>query len=376
MEVTRSESSAVRFSVTGTGIEVEFAPGVPVRQNLESIASTEVRPGRPREHTIQTLPAASGSVPLQLDPRSAKGRFPHLVERVPAGQLAALIATTTIVGMECPGLYSAFSELDVKFTGDAIAGPLNYRVKTFDRRFQLATILLDAAGVTGSLKAFLRPPPQQQRGFSELAAHVTAGEFSGRRALVVGGSRGLGEVTAKLLAAGGADVRLTYHRGAGDAQKVVEEIRSGGGTAESMPLDVTNPHVPTDYAPTDLYYLATPFIFGATARTFQEPIFRTFCDYYVTGFQNLVRQLPGLKRVFYPSSTAVEELPPNMFEYAAAKMAGESVARFLAKHNPGLTVRCTRLPRLATDQTATVMPVENKDPVQVILAELRALSTV
>jgi NADP-dependent 3-hydroxy acid dehydrogenase YdfG len=200
-------------------------------------------------------------------------------------------------------------------------------------------------------------------------------EFRNRKALVIGGSRGLGEVTAKLLAAGGAEVRLTYHRGAEDAQRVVDDIVAAGGQAQCFQLDVQKPELPAGWDPTDLYYLATPFIFGATAGLFQEPLFRTFCDYYVTGFQAIVQQLlpGGLRRVFYPSSSALEELPANMYEYVAAKAAGEAVVRYLLRHHSQLRIHCSRLPRLATDQTASVMPVDNKDPVRVMLAELRAM---
>ena len=108
--------------------------------------------------------------------------------------------------------------------------------------------------------------------------------------------------------------------------------------------------------------------------SFSEPLFQEFCRYYVTGFQRLVAMLRpgGLIKILYPSSIAVEELPLNMAEYCAAKTAGETTAMFLGRHH-GLRVHIPRLPRLATDQTASVMPVENRDPVPLMLEELRKL---
>jgi NAD(P)-dependent dehydrogenase (short-subunit alcohol dehydrogenase family) len=38
-------------------------------------------------------------------------------------------------------------------------------------------------------------------------------EFAGATALIIGGSRGLGELTAKLLAKGGARILITYATG-------------------------------------------------------------------------------------------------------------------------------------------------------------------
>jgi hypothetical protein len=69
----------------------------------------------------------------------------------------------------------------------------------------------------------------------------------------------------------------------------------------------------------------------------------------------------------------IEELPSNMGEYAAAKMAGETLCTFLEKHNPGLRIHKCRLPRLATDQTRSLMPVKTGDPVPVLLEILREI---
>ena len=52
--------------------------------------------------------------------------------------------------------------------------------------------------------------------------------LSGRRALVTGGSRGVGRATAMLLARAGAHVGISYHRRAGEAAQVVEDVRRLG----------------------------------------------------------------------------------------------------------------------------------------------------
>lgn len=58
------------------------------------------------------------------------------------------------------------------------------------------------------------------------------------RAVVTGGSRGLGAAIARALAADGFTVRLTYQSRADDAQRVVAEIERAGGTATCAPLDL------------------------------------------------------------------------------------------------------------------------------------------
>jgi len=244
-------------------------------------------------------------------------------------------------------------------------------------------INVKAPGIKGAVKSFLSPLPQQQAGYAEVQKHVRIDEFAGQRCLIIGGSRGLGEVASKLLAAGGAQVKITYHQGLKDAQRIVEEIGAGGGSAQCFSFDVLNP--PNDlrktlgrqWAPTHLYYFATPSIFIASKGSFSSGLFKRFCDYYVTGFLNTVRvlhsQAGGLQKIFYPSSRAIDEPAGNTGEYAAAKIAGEALCAFLEKTNPGLRIHKPRLPRLATDQTISILSIKNEDPAPLMLKNLRRL---
>ena len=206
-------------------------------------------------------------------------------------------------------------------------------------------------------------------------------EFINQRALVIGGSRGLGEVTAKVLSFGGADVKITYHKGTEDAYQVVDEIIAGGGIADSFHLNVLEENInflsilKTKWAPTHMYYFATPFIASGKSRVFSISLFQKFCDFYVVGFQRIVEQLSqlGLKGVIYPSSVFVDNIPYNMGEYATAKMAGEELCPFLKKTKKGIIFHKPRLPKLSTDQTSSIAPTVNDDPVFIMLKHLRNL---
>lgn len=63
-------------------------------------------------------------------------------------------------------------------------------------------------------------------------------DLSGRRAVVTGGSRGVGAATARLLARSGADVGISYHSRRDAADAVVREVRALGvrGWAEGGDL--------------------------------------------------------------------------------------------------------------------------------------------
>ena len=63
--------------------------------------------------------------------------------------------------------------------------------------------------------------------------------FEGRRALVTGASRGIGEAVAMRLAAEGATV-VAAARTAADLERVVAAIREAGGQASSLALDLSD----------------------------------------------------------------------------------------------------------------------------------------
>jgi short-subunit dehydrogenase len=63
--------------------------------------------------------------------------------------------------------------------------------------------------------------------------------LAGQRVLVTGASAGIGEATARAVAARGATVLLVARRTA-DLERVGEEIRSTGGTASCYPCDLTD----------------------------------------------------------------------------------------------------------------------------------------
>ena len=294
--------------------------------------------------------------------------------------VAALGRLSYYVGMVCPGLHSVFSSL--QFALDAQVAPtedLSFRLKRYDPRFKL--FIVDYQGpIQGQLRAFLRPPPQLQPSTQELQSHVQAGEFKGTRALVIGGSRGLGELTAKLLAAGGGNVIVSYAQGRADAQRVADDVAAAGvGRCETLPLDLSEQDFSTLVLPGELdavFFFATPRIFRKKADAFDKALFAEFTQFYLERFAQLCGWLearPGDRpvKVYLPSTVFITDRPKGMTEYAMAKAAAEVLADDLNRSLQRVRVVHTRLPRLATDQTASIMGMSVASNIDTLLPVVR-----
>jgi hypothetical protein len=251
-----------------------------------------------------------------------------------------------------------------------------------DPRFNSIEQEIAGGGLTGTVSGFARTPPVEQATMESLVGVVAPDEFKGSLALIVGGSRGLGELTAKLIATGGGHVLITWQSGRDDAERVAEEIRSFGGTCETLAYDARKPADEQlaflAEAPTYAYYFATPAIFRTQSEMFSSERLNEFLSVYVDGFWQLARFLrtrrPDIS-LYYPSSIAVTERPKGMTEYTMAKSAGEVLCADMNASLSPLRVFVSRLPRLPTDQTATVTPVEAADPLATMLPIIREVQS-
>lgn len=355
-----------------------FGPRRPAPEG-EPVATQILRPAAPAVIGFEELHDRSGRAALP-DLERAAAAFPDLARALGARRVAALIATTYLVGMICPGLHSVFGGMTVDLCDDAGADCLDFRVTKTDPRFRSGYMKIAGGGLAGTVESFVRLPPVAQAGTDEIAGRVSADEFAGQTALVIGGSRGLGELTAKLLAAGGATVTITYAAGEADARQVAAQIVAAGGVCDVVRYDARraaeaqlNPDAGFDA----LYYFATPFIFKKTGGLFNRQVFDEFAAFYVDGFYDVVRCLAKRRTagisVFYPSSVAVTEPVGGMAEYAMAKSAAETLCAYINTTERNVSIVTARLPRLPTDQTASLTEIETADPMTELLPILRAV---
>ncbi|MFI5179675.1 MAG: SDR family NAD(P)-dependent oxidoreductase, partial [Vicinamibacterales bacterium] len=233
----------------------------------------------------------------------------------------------------------------------------------------------------GTVEAFVCPPPTPAPHLAVVGSRVRAEEFAGQRALVIGGSRGLGAAVVALVAAGGGTPLFTYATGRREARALERQIHASGRSAEAVQFDVTGPTtklaaIASRLGVTHLYYCATPRIFARRRHPFDAPLFEQFARFYVDGFARVCAALSRRDHpltALYPSTTAIDEPLRDLTEYTAAKAAGESLCRVLETTVPGLRILVRRLPRTATDQTMAIVEAAAETPVDVMLPIVRQM---
>ena len=337
----------------GTSLEPISLASVPVNQEFEQSS------GR------------AGRIAFAMTQEDAKVLFPHAAKWLGATRVCAAAASSYLVGMVCPGLYSTYRDLSVKTCPAADLGEqLAFRVTKTDGRFRMVEQEIFGGGLTGTIRSFFRTPPVPQATMESLLGVVGPTEFAGSVTLIVGGSRGLGELTAKLIAAGGGHAIVTWQNGRDDAERVAQEIRSAGGICETLAYDSRKPA---------LEQLATtPTIFRPQSGFFSSERLIEFLTVYVDGFWNLSQVLrsrnPTLS-LFYPSSVAVADRPRGMTEYAMAKAAGEILCSYMNVSLTPMRVIVKRLPRLPTDQTSSNTGAKACSPLETMLPIIQEVQT-
>ena len=377
----RTEASAqLEFVVAGlTVAQISLDFGSPVRTTEPLFGDARPAPATPSDLSLEQMEGLSGRLAFASTPDAVAAMFPAASGWLGPRRVAALAATSLLVGMVCPGLHSIYGDLTVEACDEKHPEDrLGFRVVSTEPRFRLVRLAIEGGGLFGSIKTVARMPPSPQASSSDLACAVESGEFAGSTALVVGGSRGLGEVTAKLLAAGGAQVVITYRVGSAEAEGVARDILAAGGMCETLAYDAGRPAeaqlAGLSAAPTHAYYFATPIIFRAQSALFARARLDAFLDVYVDGFLRLAQALRARRNdvsLLYPSSVYVAERPRGMLEYAMAKAAGETLCGEMNLAWAPLRVAVVRLPRLPTDQTASVMEAVLPSPVAFLLPAVR-----
>lgn len=384
LEVAERSDDMLRFALSVDGqaafsVAMRFTPQPPRARPPGDGAPVEI-PSSPIVLDTGQMAGLTGLLPSMVEAQIVD-EFPNAARVLGAERVKGLAALSTLVGMVVPGMHSIFSRFDVDLTDTpAKDGALKFEVRKVDDRFRIVDIAVQGSGLSGAAHAFARQPPVEQRPLRDLQEMVGRGEFASTKALVVGGSRGLGAATAKIIAAGGGRVAITYLVGETEARAMVAE--AGASTCRMFRFDVRDDPARQlsglDWDFDQVYFFATPQVRRQKSGPFEDERFKTLFDVQVLGFQRLCELLraraQGPLTIFYPSTTALDGEARGLEELCKSKTAAEALCAEMNGEWREARIVVKRLPAVLTDQTAAVKPAKLLDAVDVMLPIVREMT--
>ncbi|MFK7825812.1 MAG: MaoC/PaaZ C-terminal domain-containing protein [Oligoflexales bacterium] len=341
---------------------------------------TSIKPRRPPKKqvldcTFDDLKKNLGIFFSGFDEIEVSKLYPGLSEKYEPELIGALINLSALVGMDCPGKNALFKGFKIRLKNKGQSGN---KSKWWVKRaaFPLLVVQIDSDVAEGTVSSFYIENCTDQIGMNELTYRVGRHEFAHQRALIIGGSRGLGELTAKIIAAGGGRPCITWCHGQLEALKVSNEIKQSGFYCKQAQLDIDNLDTCISNSgnfgnPTHIYYFASPKI---SAR--QE--YETYARYYVSSFKKVVLhflEISGTRNVFYPSTIFIGQCPKGLEAYAEAKHQGELLCENMSETSEILAFSA-RLPKLRTDQNIGLIREDFPDSANTMLSHIREFNSV
>ena len=200
-------------------------------------------------------------------------------------EISELAMTSKIIGMIEPGELSLFSSIELK-KNRSNYGKYGYLKKINE---VLSIGLINQELFTNNffilLKAFRLQKPIYQKSIRSYYKKIPNNLFLNQSSIVIGGSRGLGEITTKCLLVGGSKVSFSFNHGIEDAKRIVNDLNSNGYKANKLKLDIIKVKKTIKIFRKEkfdnLFYFATPKIIGNISQDIDSTIFKKMCVFYV-----------------------------------------------------------------------------------------------
>jgi acyl dehydratase len=336
-------------------LKLNLKIGEPAKQPVEAARDGEDQRGMRLVHPIKkTFTDWSLDVgrPSALDYAEAEFGIPEIaaLQSAQPGLMRLLARLTYAVGMVSPGAQSLLSgfrlircpKYDPRFTFELVSARENLSLCTYRGRY------LDFEFTYSS---FVRADHETYALDRSIAP--SSGAYSDVRAVVIGGSGGLGARVAEQIVRSGGAALVTGR----------ELANETGASLAFARLDVSDGISVADFAarvdefaPTHLFYMASPRIFEKGNPGFSFPRLERFLDVYAMG---LIRLLSASKRlaevpVFWPSTMLLDAQPGGNAEYLISKAVGERMLEMLT-NQPAMRVFRPRLEGFSTGQTSSLV---------------------
>jgi len=291
-------------------------------------------------------------------------------------QIIDFVTITRFVGMSVPGENSILSKIELNYIINKF-NKSEIKISSIDQRFSLINLYYKGKNLSGNIRTLMRPKKITQ-DIQNKKLKIKKKEFANQRALIIGGSQGLGEAAVKILSLGSAKILFSYFKGKQDAvqnkEVLKKDVKIFNLNIEKKINSKTYKNI-KNFKPTHLYYFATPKIFSGNGLEFNERNFVMFNKYYLTGFKKIFDLLDKkiLQSIFFPSSVAINKATGKLCEYACSKAAQEILLKYLNEKYKKIYFSYPRLPRLKTDQTLSILNHKSQLPFKKLLTLFRKL---
>ena len=180
-------------------------------------------------------------------------------------------------------------------------------------------------------------------------------DLKGKKALITGGSGGLGRTIAKTLAECGADIAVHYRSDKESADRLITELSKNGTRAAAFCCDVTNEdsvnNMKTEIEKS--FGLPEILVVNAVIQYDRKPLLEQEIKDYYSQFESCVMQMVYMAKAFIPYMQSIHygriavmntecsiaaESPFSA--YVAAKRGLDGIVRVLAKEHgkDGITI--------------------------------------
>lgn len=202
-------------------------------------------------------------------------------------------------------------------------------------------------------------------------------QLDGKVALVIGGGRGIGAASARVLASQGASVAVNYLQNAASAEQVVAQIRAAGGKAISVQADVLDIGQVAHMVELThgAYGRLDILVHSASVSAIFKPFAQLSWEEFMRGIDGVLRGvfnstkavLPLMQQqhygriVYIGSGVGKTPLVPGAISLSTGKAGLVAFAKYIAReYGPyGITANVVAPGMVETDLSA-VMPAEHK----------------
>tara|TARA_B100001564_G_C20648383_1_gene675604 strand:- start:23 stop:1483 length:1461 start_codon:yes stop_codon:yes gene_type:complete len=284
-------------------------------------------------------------------------------------EIKEILCLSYFVGMVCPGKNSILFKITINMNSSKISKNLNknkkilFHLLNFSKALNKLTINFSGL-IEGEIQCFKYLSPKITHIKDLKKFRLESKYVNNKKALIIGGSRGLGEVTSKYLAIQKCVTYATYNLGLNEIKKFKKEFHRFNYKIFFLKYDIENKKFITinkkkfkkiDY----FFYFATPKILNTYLYKFDKILFNKYMNYYYRSFKNLCIELNRIAekkiKIFYPSTIYINNNNQNFKEYTLAKKNSEFKIKKLEKKLNNIQIKIFRLPEMSTHQNIKIL---------------------